>query len=445
MDRLAEEGVLFEDFYASGINTGTAFTGIHTGLYPIHHKVYAVAPSDLVLDDIPTMAEILRDSGYTTAAFDNLAFCRSWCQDPVHFHKGFEHYIGDAWNAKYTKEAWACSEARQGGWYNARMIPWIESHADEEFFVFAHYWDVHQPYSQSELYRRLFRHRKGDVSDLEVKRAGAGYEYVQGWGRVGEMYEDYGFVPGNVPPGEVPRREASIDLYDGSIAYVDKCIEDVIATLERKGILEDTLIAVSSDHGELLGEHGVYIHSTLYESNTRVPLIMRYPAGLPQGQRIQGLAGHVDILPTLLDLAGAKDRPESDGLSLLPSLEGGTLREELVSEDAGGVRALRRGDFKLIPVYQDGGTELYNVKADPMESMDLAEVEKEEAEALKGSLDSWTESMLGGSGRDPIEYVVENYDYRKAQEKSPMTRYGGGFVYKDFDEIDWRSRRTLLS
>ena len=115
MDRLAEEGVLFEDFYASGVNTGTAFTGIHTGLYPIHHRVYAVAPSDLVLDDIPTMAEILRDAGYTTAAFDNLAFCRSWCQDPVHFHKGFEHYIGDVWSGKYTKETWACSEARRPG------------------------------------------------------------------------------------------------------------------------------------------------------------------------------------------------------------------------------------------------------------------------------------------------------------------------------------------
>ncbi len=437
MDRLAEEGVLFEDFYASGINTGTAFTGIHTGLYPIHHKVYSVAPSDLILDDIPTLAETLRDSGYTTAAFDNLAFCRSWSQDPVHFHKGFEHYIGDVWSAKYTKDDWACSEARQGEWYNARMIPWIENHTDEKFFIFVHYWDVHQPYSQPEAYRKLFRHKKGDLSDLQVKQAKAGYSYVQGWGAVGQMYEDYGFVPGKVPPGKVPRREASIDLYDGSIAYVDRCIQDVVDTLARKGILEDTLIVVSSDHGELLGEHGVYIHSTLYESNIRVPLIMRYPAALPQGKRIQGLAGHVDILPTVLDLAGVKDRPDSDGLSLLLLLDGGKPREELVSENAGGVRALRRGDYKFIYVYQDGGAELYNVKADPMELMNLVEAEKEKAGILKQGLESWAEVMLGETAEDPIQYVVKNYDYRKVTERFPMDRYGGGFVYQDIDKPDW--------
>ena len=117
MDRLAEEGVLFENTFASGVCTGTAFTSIHTGLYPIHHKVYNVTPPDLILDEIPTLAEVLRAGGYTTIAFDSLAHNRCWSQDPVHYYRGFESYVSDIsnprdWNYSGERVRADCTQKR---------------------------------------------------------------------------------------------------------------------------------------------------------------------------------------------------------------------------------------------------------------------------------------------------------------------------------------------
>lgn len=425
LDALADGGVLLEDFFSSGVCTGTAFTSIHTGLYPIHHKVYNVAPPELTLDKVPTLATILRHEGFTTAAFDNLAFNRNWSRDPVHYYRGFETYVSDISNPQDWNEL---GERVRADWYNERLIPWIESHAQEQFFAFVHYWDVHQPYTQPESFRSLFHHAEGDLGDLEVKEATAGYRYVPGWGKVGEIYEGYGVVPEQRSPGTVPSREASIDLYDGSIAYLDRCIGDVVEVLKRNGVFEDTLIVVTADHGELLGQHGIYTHVNLYDANSRIPLIVSFPAALARGRRISGFGSQVDILPTVLDLAGVRNTPRVDGVSLRPLIEGATPREEVFSEDGGGVRSIRAGDWKLIHYYDDGAFELYNVVGDPMEVEDRAEQDGEKVAELKGMLDAWVESSLG-SEEDPLEYVRRNIDFREAYRRLFMDTYRGtGFA-----------------
>ena len=422
MDRLAREGVLFEQFFASGINTGTAFTGIHTGLYPIHHKVYSKTPPDLTLDEIPTLAEILRANDYTTVAFDNLAHNRHWAKDPVHFYRGFEHYISDISNPK----DWSpLADIVRADWYNSRLIPWIQGHSNDKFFAFVHYWDTHQPYTQPESYRKLFRHEKGNFSDLEIKDAPAGYQYVPGWGKLDELFEGYAVVPENRAPGIVPAREASIDLYDGAVAYLDHAIGEVVETLEKENILDDTLIVVTADHGELLGQHGIYSHANLYEGNIRVPLIIRCPSKFTAGSRVQGLAGHVDILPTILDIADISDVPQVDGASLQPLIAGRQLREEIVAEDGGGVRAIRTSDWKLIYYCRDEVFELYNLADDPMEVINLAEEEKDKVKELKKKLDLWIASSLNEGEEDPMEYVKRNHDYRKWYRKFFTDRYWG--------------------
>ena len=422
LDALAEGGVLLEDFYSSGVCTGTAFTSIHTGLYPIHHKVYNVAPPELTLDGVPTLATLLRREGFTTAAFDNLAYNRNWSRDPVHYYRGFESYITDISDPQDWNDL---GERVRADWYNERLIPWIERHAKEQFFAFVHYWDVHQPYTQPESYRNLFQHKKGDLGDLEVKEAPAGYRYVPGWGKVDEMYEGYGVVPEQRSPGTVPSREASIDLYDGSVSYLDRCIGDVVDVLKSNGVFEDTLIVVTADHGELLGQHGIYTHVNLYDANIRIPLIVSYPAALAGGRRISGFGSQVDVLPTTLDLAGVRDTPRVDGISLRPLMEGATPREEIFAEDGGGIRSVQAGDWKLIHYYQDSVIELYDMVSDPMEVQDLAEQHGEKVAELKGRLDKWVESSLGQGQEDPLEYVMRNTDFRKAYRQLFMDGYRG--------------------
>ncbi|GAH36196.1 unnamed protein product, partial [marine sediment metagenome] len=203
-----------------------------------------------------------------------------------------------------------------------------------QFFAFVHYWEPHCPYNQPKEYRHLFRHQKGDLSDLEVFKAKAGYSYVPGWGKTGNLWEGEEAkksiqIPDKGKSGpmtvshrlEIPHTgERTIDLYDGEIRYLDHLISQILDVLQETKTLNDTVIIISSDHGEELGQHEIsgqkmYGHVGLHEPVVFVPLILWQPKILPRGKRIKGFAQHVDIVPTILDLMGMKKRPKLDGKS----------------------------------------------------------------------------------------------------------------------------------
>ena len=136
LDRLAREGVLFEDMYASGVPTGPGFTSIMTGLYPVSHKYY-ITPYDVpnayqLDDDIPVLAEILWDHGYVTAAVDNLINFRSHMK---HFVRGFEYYMNPTKTSRWVHHHVTADQV------NRMAVPWIRRHSYERFFLFVHYWD----------------------------------------------------------------------------------------------------------------------------------------------------------------------------------------------------------------------------------------------------------------------------------------------------------------
>ena len=420
LDRLAREGVVFEDMYASGVPTGPGFTSIVTGLYPVSHRYY-ITPYDVpnayqLDDDIPVLAEILWDHGYVTAAVDNLINFRSHMK---HFVRGFEYYMNPTKTSRWVHHHVTADQV------NRMAVPWIRRHSYERFFLFVHYWDPHMPYNQPEGYRRVFRHRRGDYSDLRVERAPAGYEYVPGWGRLGEIVE-----------GDEDR---SIDLYDGEVLYVDNAVAELVESLKDEGVLDDTLIIVTSDHGEQLGQHGIWGHAGLHEPVIRVPLIMRCPGKLPRGLRVRGYAQHADIVPTILELAGISVSHRFDGTSLLSLIRGEWGREFAVCE-TWGERCIVRGEWKLIVHYEaelkalpevfpqpyrlreyalkwplktllervrvKGGVgyEFYNLREDPMETVNLAEEEGDVLGELKALLDEWIGERVG-EGEDPMLHL----------------------------------------
>jgi arylsulfatase A-like enzyme len=389
LDRLAREGVLFRDSHASAIPTGPGFSSIITGLSPIHHHFY-VTPFNLPNlidfdDDIPTLPELIQDvvGGYTTAAFDNLINFKSHMGQ---FVRGFEYYVNASRTAKPIHHHLV------GGAVNERLIPWLKAHAAEPFFLFAHYWDPHTPYNQPEEYRTVFHHEAGSLDDLKVKEAPAGYNYVPGWGRVGELWEP--------APGE---SELTLDLYDGEIRYTDRLIEEVVGTLEELDLTDRTVVIVNSDHGEQLGQHGMYGHGMLHEAVIWVPLIMWGPGGIPEGQILEGYVQHADVAPTILSLLGAKkdDLPSFDGVDLLPLIKGQEPpRKEIFVEDH-HYRAVMQGHWKYSRSYFQGFEELYDIESDPMEVVNLAASDPQRCEEMRERLDGWVRENLGGE-RDPM-------------------------------------------
>ncbi|MEM3041742.1 MAG: sulfatase, partial [Nitrososphaerota archaeon] len=416
IDRIARDGVLFKDFFNAGCPTGPGFTCIYTGLHTIHHKFYRFGDPNLrqVDDTIFTIPEIMRAMGYTTAGFDNLMnllYARA-----KHFVRGYEFYVNCG------PSAFDLAHHLKAEQLNHRLIPWLKQYANEKFFLFVHYWDPHGPYNQPEPFRTLFQHKKGSLDDLLVKEAPAGYKYVPGWGTVDQVLENDKKTI--IQYGE----PATVDLYDGEIAYMDKAIGEVIDTLENQGVLEDTAVIVTSDHGEQLSQHGLWQHGFLHAAETHIPLIIRYPKRLPKGVRVKGFCQQIDILPTIMDLVGVSPKiVDVDGTSVLPLLRGERIRDQIFMETSNGQRALRTEEWMFIEdeiVDMEARAihlkmpkrkpELYNVKNDPMEVINLVDKEKERAEQMRETLISWVKSNIKEGENDPAIYE----DWRELNKRT---------------------------
>lgn len=387
----------FSDSHATAVATGPGFTSIITGLSPIHHKFYLTPfniPNAINFDDdILTLAEMIWDhGGYTTAAFDNLINFRSHMKQ---FVRGYEYYVNVTRTSRWVHHHVV------GGEVNKRLIPWIHAHKDEKFFLFIHYWDPHTPYNQPRSYRRLFRYQS--PSDLEKGTAPAGYDYVQGWGTCEEIAKP---IPEREIRGWPSTEEYPIDLYDGEVRYTDELVNEVLAALDLTGILEDTMIILTADHGEQLGQHGHYGHPGLHEPNIFIPLILWHPSSLPQGKVIDGYVQQADIVPTVLDLIGATSPVELDGESLLPIIEGKQGTREEIFVETNQQRAILRGNWKLI---RDawGSVGLYNLRSDPMEVMNLADKETARRKELEDALGKWVKANIPEGEPDPMSVAAE--------------------------------------
>lgn len=409
IDQLAGAGIRFADAHATAVATGPAFTCIHTGLTAIHHGFY-LTPYDVPNlgnfdDTIPTLAEMLSEhGGITTAAFDNLMSFRSHMKQTA---RGYEYYV----NVTRTPEC--VHHHVVGGSVNARLLPWIRSHSDERFFLFVHYWDPHTPYNQPGPYRMLFDFPSDVAVGLPYSSAAAGYEYVPGWG----TREDVQTPPAlRQITGWPQTDEHPIDLYDGEIRYTDDLVGDVLSTLDQVGILNDTAVIITSDHGEQLGQHGLYGHAGLHESNTHIPLLLWNPALLGGAQTIDGYVQHVDIVPTVLDLFGADIPEELDGRSLLPVIRSETATRARIYLEASQQRAVVRDQYKLI-VDHAGHRALYDLGADPVEARDLAASMPSLVQSLHNELIDWVEASLSDGRPDPQQLCMHR---RKAAGLDPL-------------------------
>lgn len=262
-DAWARQGVLFRNAFAQATKTRPSCPSIMTSLYPSTTGVwnfYEHLPAAFL-----TIAEVLRSQGFLTAAFVQNVNAGPAAGLHQGYSQMFDEFGGDA-----------------ASLYTERVPAWLRAHNDRNFFLYLHVMDPHGPYNPPESYRRWYHDTAGSAPALEKNTTLFDPDWV------------------NTP--SVDGRQA---LYDGEIAHNDAHFAVLLQQLHDLGIFEDTLVVFLSDHGEHLGEHGQWEHHPPgYVQVIKTPLLMVYPRRLPGGIVIDEPVQNLDIMPTVLELAG---------------------------------------------------------------------------------------------------------------------------------------------
>ncbi len=302
LDRLARGGVVFENHISSTSWTLPAHAALFSSL---PDSVHGCTDTDRVLaDGITTLAERFWAAGYETAGF----FAGPYLHPAFGLGQGFEHYENCTSYARVLDgapaEQWAMDldvmhqshrDVTNPSVFEA-FTRWIDEPNRGTFFMFVHLWDVHYDFIPPAPYDTMF--------DPEY---------------TGSMTGDNFFFDRSINPDMAPRDlEHLIALYDGEIAWTDEYLGRIIARLETLGVLDDTIIAVTSDHGTAFFEHGLKGHrNSLFDELIHVPLVIRYPEAIEAGTRVATQTRSIDIGPTLLDLAGLATPDDVHGHSLV--------------------------------------------------------------------------------------------------------------------------------
>jgi len=288
------------------------------------------------------------------------------------FDQGFASYVADT----------AGSLAATHG----RALAWLAEHAELPFFLFVHTYQPHQPYDLPAPYDTMF-----------LDRSHVGYALPGSTVPV-EILED--FQPGFFEPMEADV-EAFGALYDSEVRYVDDFVSDLVRTLERHGIDDRTVVVLTSDHGEEIFEHGRFSHGdALYDEVMRVPLIL-WGAGIPAGVEIDDPVTLLDILPTVVEIAGGRIDAPVQGVSLVPRFDGRApglepraLFAEGFGKDSVPMYGIWRGPHKYITGGSPDSGELYDLTLDPGERHDLSGSRPAAAAELRSAIETWRRENL---------------------------------------------------
>jgi arylsulfatase len=324
LDALAAESALFERAIAASSRTAPAHASMLTSRWVREHSIGHHNGSTRLAEAEPTLAAIFREAGYATAAFISNAML----QRRVGLDRGFDHYDDELPESEFNRAAFE----RRADRTTARASAWLSELRGAPFFLWVQYNDPHGPYAPPPPYDEHFQLAGApDEAPLPVL-------YVQrGWFGI----PAYQALPGLRRPSQYRSR------YAGEIRYFDEWLGQLLAAAERAAGDRALAVLLTADHGESLGEEDFYFshgHATTPDLS-HVPFLLRAP-GVAPGRRTE-IAHHVDILPTLLELAGLPIPADARGIALGPALRGeATFPERTVFCDVGAeVGAYRRDLF----------------------------------------------------------------------------------------------------
>jgi arylsulfatase A-like enzyme len=341
--------------------TGPSHASMLTGLYPSGHGVLSNGYSLLATN--LTLAEALRGKGYQTAAF---VAARAILGRRPGFDQGFEFF--DEGRSRKRRAAEITSQA----------VGWLQERVDSgNFFLWVHYYDAHCDYNAPQPFFEMFDLGYTGAIDPRGKCGKAHYNKM-------ELSED-----------DLTYIRA---LYDGEIRYVDQHIGILLGELEELGLREKTILILTSDHGESLGERGVIGHNlALHDYEIRTPLIIRHPALEGERQRIRQQVELVSLMPTILDLLEVSHDAAFAGESFAPLLVGKEGARSFAYTQTGPVKgrarsySLRGEDWKLL-LHPRGREELYALDRGG-EATDLAHEHPELTASMKAILQRWIDAQ----------------------------------------------------
>ncbi|MFN0007900.1 MAG: sulfatase [Planctomycetota bacterium] len=425
IDALASRGVVFENAFTQAPFTWTSFGSMLTGKYPRRHGLVKMAPGVRMAPNV-TLPLHLKSA---TKRDGTRLLDGDWIAGTFHtgtlteasgllggFDLRFEATAGHG--LVVLDRPWSVFRADLLIWIAweklvQRFVPsstafaarkFLDEHGDRRFFAMVHIYSTHTPYDPPHEFREMYCDRKYDGP---VKSFWAAHRQI-------------------IERGEYKPTPADVDqirnLYYAGVSQADREIGQLVAALERQGALEDTLVIVTSDHGESLGERDLWEHDHMVQTNLRIPLVLSWPKGLPPGKRVGALVDEIDLFPTVCDLLGIglppgaegsgdpkEDRKRIDGRSLLPLVRGEEPMIRLHSFAENGLYiSAQDGRRKLIVRREtlseaDGwknalegrpeSPELYDLEADPEENTNMVQHERDEAERLFAVIRDWNEKL----------------------------------------------------
>ncbi len=426
MDALAKEGARYTRMISVAPWTLPSHASMLTGLFPSSTGADGAWP--WLADDFTTLPEVLRQYGYATYGFSNNDNFGPMSNE----HQGFDQFTlftkGESLQGKLllarTVRTFIFTIHAKGNFFGlvslyqfltgdnlqkdfggalttSAMIRTFDTAQNEKkpFFMFANYMEAHDPYGDSPDAALYLRDIPEPLS-LEAARA-----------RRDILYDDvhaYIARKAQLTDGD---RALLTALYDGDLHYLDNLMGQLMKALTQRKLLDNTLVIITSDHGENLGDRGLLKHVyDIHYNLTRIPFIIRYPAAFKEGTTVDDLVQSIDVFPTVLDVAGIADVPRKDlqGLSLL-----GKERHPFAVSEAqfvndtftrtryvlprfpdvderyfGGVwRSILEGDLEYIETPNE--RMMYNVKDDPDETRNLIDANAKKAADLRAKLRAW--------------------------------------------------------
>jgi len=402
LDRLAKESVLFEAAFANSSWTLPSHASMFTGRLPSEHGA-VLLPEEL---PFPTIAEVLASKGYATAGFasnngvlsnafglakgfqrwDNMFFSFFDSASRTMLVRRFRRYLLRGLAIHPHLDHMGAPEIEDG------FLKWLDNRPPRPFFAFLNYMETHARYTPPHEYAKRFSSQPERITPPGDPL----------------FFSEWKFQ------GQEDKRQLMNDAYDAVLAYLDAQLEHLFAELARRGLDQNLILIITSDHGESLGERGLYDHrNSLYLEQIRVPLVIRAPGRTPPGARVASAVGLRRLPVTILDLAGLQNdvfptrslaelwsrREYPSETSAIAELSGDSWPgvDKRWPIHQGWVKSLVRGQWHLL-LQENGKVELFNWKEDPLEVDNLAEDPAHKSVA--GELGAALEAATSLSKRD---------------------------------------------
>ncbi len=391
-DRIAGASLVFEQHFSQFPHTRSSTSSLFTGQYPDTHGVIAMEGE---LSNDFTLEQAMRSAGFETAFIST-----SVVASPV-------MGIGDDFDYVSARTRGPGGVGRTGttrrnpGEVLAELPKWLDERKGKRFYAYIHFLQPHQPYNAPEEMQQLFANSKppnlwqGGFVYPEIKRA-------------------------FTKKPKMPARK-NANLYDANLRYGDSGVGELEKILAERNLLDNTLLIITSDHGEAFGEHGYLGHREgLYDEHVHIPLVIRFPGGKTPVGRVRALSETVDILPTILDLFALPIPSTVQGKSLLPLIIGERRAvHDFVFARAEGTPEsyLVRDQHWAMILFKGGKLQaLYDLEKDPWQTRNVIAEQPKEAERIRAAFKQFAQAQR----LPPLDFIDPNW--KPTQQPSTSRR-----------------------